>query len=56
MSRDEIEQERERLRTPVVLKCIEDFEAGRRESDGLFAGMLPLQHNVDSVLARADLV
>lgn len=56
MTRDEIEQERMRLRTPVVLRCIEDYEAGRRESDALFAGMHPLQHNVDSVLARADLV
>ncbi len=56
MSRDEIAQERIRLRTPVVLRCVEDFEAGRRESDGLFSGMLPLQQNVDSVLARADLV
>ncbi len=56
MTREEIEQERMRLRTPVVLKCIEDYEAGRRESDALFSGMHPLQQNVDSVLARADLV
>ncbi len=56
MTRDEIEQERMRLRTPVVLKCIEDFEAGRREPDAIFTNMYPLQHNVDSVLARADLV
>ena len=56
MTRDEIEGERMRLRTPVVLKCIEDYEAGRREPEALFTGMHPLQHNVDSVLARADLV
>ncbi|MDJ0907921.1 MAG: NUDIX domain-containing protein [Woeseiaceae bacterium] len=56
LTRDEIEQERMRLRTPVVLRCIEDFEAGRRESDALFTDMHPLQHNMDSVLARAALV
>ena len=54
MTRSEIEQERMRLRTPVVLKCIQDYEAGRREPDALFTGMHPLQHHVDSVLARAE--
>ena len=40
-----------RLRSPVVLRCIQDYEAGRRESDALLTGMLPLQHNVHRVLA-----
>jgi len=44
------------LRSPVVLRCIQDYEAGRRQADNLFAGMQPLQLNVDAVLARADLV
>ena len=56
LTRGEIEQERMRLRTPVVLRCIEDYEAGRREPDAIFTNMHPLQNNVDSVLARADLV
>lgn len=56
MTRHEIEENRGRLRTPAVLRCINDFEAGRRESDGLLARMLPLEHNVARVLARADLV
>lgn len=56
MTRSEIEQRRIRLRTPVVLRCIRDFESGKRQSDTLLTGMLPLQHHVDSVLAHADLV
>lgn len=56
MTRAELETRRMRLRSPVVLRCIHDYEAGRRESDKLLTGMLPLQNNVDRVLARADLV
>jgi 8-oxo-dGTP pyrophosphatase MutT (NUDIX family) len=56
MTRDDLEGSRSRLRSPVVLRCVHDFEAGKRQSDNLLAGMLPLQQNVDSVLANADLV
>ena len=56
MSRLEIEGRRHELRTPVVLRCIHDYEAGKRQSDALLTGMLPLQNNVDAVLANADLV
>jgi hypothetical protein len=56
MSRGEIEAKSARLRTPAVLRCIHDFESGRRESDSVISGMLPLAHHVDRVLARADLV
>lgn len=56
MSRADIEDRSSRLRTPVVLRCIHDYEAGRRQSDGLLTGMLPLQNHVDAVLANADLV
>ena len=55
-TREDIEHRRPSLRTPIVLRCIHDFEAGRRQSDALLSGMLPLQHNVDAVLANADLV
>ena len=44
------------LRTPVVLRCVEDFVAGKRLSDAVFTGMLPLQQNVHRILATADLV
>lgn len=56
MSRAELEARRKRLRTPVVLRCIHDFESGRRQADDLLAGRLPLQRNVDAILASADLV
>jgi 8-oxo-dGTP pyrophosphatase MutT (NUDIX family) len=56
MSRADIEARRNELRTPVVLRCICDYEAGRRQSDALLTGMLPIQNNVDAVLANADLV
>ena len=44
------------LRTPAVLKCVEDYRAGRRASDALLTGMLPLRKNVHRILATADLV
>ena len=56
LSRADIEYRRRNLRSPVVLRCLQDYEAGRRQSDSLFSGMLPLQHNVHAVLASADLV
>lgn len=56
LTRDELAEQHVRLRSPIVLRCLDDFEAGRRESDKVLSGMLPLQHNVDRVLARADLV
>jgi ADP-ribose pyrophosphatase YjhB (NUDIX family) len=56
LSAADIESRRGGLRSPLVQRCIKDFEAGRRKSDALFSGMLPLQHNVHAVLANADLV
>ncbi len=56
LTRVDLARERFRLRTPAVLRCVEDFEAGRREPQAELTQLLPLQHNVDSVLARANLV
>jgi len=56
MSRQDVERQRTSLRSPVVLRCIHDYEAGRRQADNLLSGMVPLQHNVDAILASADLV
>jgi len=53
---EEIAANQSTLRTPAVLRCVNDFVAGKRQSDALLSGMLPLQHNVDQVLATADLV
>ena len=40
----------------ATLRCLMDFEAGKRQSDALITGMLPLEQNVAAVLAAADLV
>ena len=44
------------LRSPIVLRCIEDFAAGKREPNELLAGMMPIQQNVAAVMANACLV
>lgn len=44
------------LRTPMVLRSIEDYIAGKRQPESLLANMMPVQHNVDQVLASASLV
>ena len=56
MTFDDIRASRAILRTPAVLRCVEDCIAGRRASDALLTGMLPLQQNVHRILATADLV
>ena len=56
MTRADLESRRARLRTPAVLRCIHDYESGKRQADNLLAGMLPLQQNVHEILAQADLV
>lgn len=56
LTREDIEARRASLRTPAVLRCVHDFESGKRASDALLSGMLPLDQNVHAVLATADLV
>jgi 8-oxo-dGTP pyrophosphatase MutT (NUDIX family) len=53
---DEISSRRAMLRSPAVLRCVHDYVSGRRQPDALLTELLPLQHNVDHVLATADLV
>lgn len=52
----ELEARQPVLRSPAVLKSVRDYVAGRRQSDELLAGMLPLQNNVHQVIAAADLI
>jgi len=52
----ELESRQPMLRSPAVLRCVRDFVSGKRPSDSLFTGMLPLQQNVHRILASADLV
>ncbi len=53
---EEIQARKPMLRSPAVLRCVEDYAAGKRRSDELLTGMLPLQHNVQRVLATANLL
>jgi ADP-ribose pyrophosphatase YjhB (NUDIX family) len=52
----ELEARQSTLRSPAVLRCVRDYSAGKRQSDELLTGMLPLQQNVHRILATADLV
>ena len=52
----DIENRRQQLRTPAVLRCVHDFVAGKRQADDTLTGMMPLQQNVDRVLAAARLI
>ena len=56
MTRQDLEDRQTVLRSPAVLRCVHDYEAGLRQSDALLTGMLPLQQNVHRILATADLV
>ncbi len=44
------------LRTPVVLRCVEDYLQGNRQSDTFLADMIPIQQNLGQVLANARLI
>jgi len=44
------------LRTPVVLRCVEDYLAGTRQSDTFLTDVMPIQQNVGIVLANARLI
>ncbi len=44
------------LRTPTVLRSVEDYLAGKRQPNSLLSDMMPIQQNVDRVLANASLV
>ena len=56
MSLQDLRDRKAVLRSPVVLRCVDDYVAGQRQSDALLTGMLPLQQNVHKILATADLV
>ncbi|MEQ9562323.1 MAG: hypothetical protein RLN69_07370, partial [Woeseiaceae bacterium] len=52
----DIKHRKRDCRSPVVLRCIDDYVAGKRQPAGLLAGMMPVQKNVGAVLAHACLV
>lgn len=55
-SLDDLRRRRQSLRSPVVIRCIDDYLAGVRQPDELLTPLMPLQKNVDAVLASAHLV
>ena len=52
----DLRQRQKNLRTPVVLRCIEDYLQGTRQPDSFLADMIPIQQNVGRVLANARLI
>ena len=52
-SRNDIEKRRRELRSPVVLRAIDDYLAGRRQPDSLLDGLRPVHQNIHGVLASA---
>lgn len=53
---EDLQRRRKDLRSPVVVRCIEDYLSGRRKPTSLLARLMPVQKNVDAVLATASLV
>jgi ADP-ribose pyrophosphatase YjhB (NUDIX family) len=43
-------------RSPIVMRCVEDYLAGSRQPDSFLSGMHPIQQNVAAVMANARLV
>ncbi|MDH3545754.1 MAG: NUDIX hydrolase [Gammaproteobacteria bacterium] len=56
LTAEDIEKRRNQLRSPVVLRCVQDYASGRRQADDTLTGLMPLQNNVDAMIAHADLV
>lgn len=56
MSLQDLKDRQAVLRSPAVLRCVEDYISGQRQSDALLTSMIPLQQNVHKILAAADLV
>ena len=52
----DLRQRKKDLRSPVVMRCVEDYVSGHRQPDSLLAGMAPVQQNVSSIIANACLV
>jgi len=56
MTHEQVRRNTARLRTPFVLRAIEDFRAGRRPDAAALERLAPLHRNLRDVIARASLV
>ena len=52
----DIQHRKRDLKSPIVLRCIEDYVAGKFQPENTLAGMTPVQQNVAAVMANAHLV
>lgn len=55
-SLDDLRRRRQSLRSPLVIRCVDDYLAGIRRPQELLAPMMPVQKNVDAMIASAWLV
>lgn len=56
LTRSDLEARRRDIRTPMVLRAIDDYLAGKREPASKLDAMMPVQQHVHEVLASANLV
>lgn len=56
LTRSDLEARRRDIRTPTVLRSIDDYLAGKREPDSKLDALMPVQQHVHEVLAGANLV
>lgn len=55
-SMEDLKRRKRDLRTPVVLRSVEDYLAGKRKPGSFLSSLMPVQRNVERVLANAALV
>jgi len=56
LSRADLLHRSHQHRSPVVMRCVEDYLSGKRQPNSLLSGMEPIERHVDSVLANARLI
>ncbi len=52
----DLQRRMQTFRSPIVMRCVEDYLAGKRKPDSFLAILMPLQQNVAAVMANAALV
>ena len=52
----DIQHRKRDLKSPIVLRCAEDYVAGKFQPENTLAGMTPIEQNVAAVMANAHLV
>ena len=55
-TRSDLQARRRDLRTPMVMRVIDDYLAGKREPTAKLAALMPAQQHAQEALASADLV